>query len=165
MDKRELLQAMREGHQRVAVAIKNVPDRRLVEPGPDGWSGKDLLTHIAWWHDHSARVTDALRAGRQPYDRDDAANSTDAINERILRDHREDPPQVARREFDESFARLMAALEPLDDDELFASDRWPWLDGEALVEMVLWDSSRHYDAHREQLERAAERTSPPRAEA
>ena len=27
------------------------------------------------------------------------------------------------------------------------SDRWPWLDGEALVEMVLWDTSRHYEAH------------------
>jgi len=24
---------------------------------------------------------------------------------------------------------------------------------EALVETILWDSSRHYDAHREQLER------------
>jgi len=39
------------------------------------------------------------------------------------------------------------------DEELFAADRWPWLGGEALVETILWDSSRHYDAHREHLER------------
>jgi hypothetical protein len=34
----------------------------------------------------------------------------------------------------------------------FAEDRWPWLDGEALAEMILWDSSRHYDEHRSHLE-------------
>jgi hypothetical protein len=49
--------------------------------------------------------------------------------------------------------RLLAALEPVTDEELFADDRWPWLGGEALVETILWDSSRHYDAHREHLER------------
>jgi hypothetical protein len=49
--------------------------------------------------------------------------------------------------------RLLAALEPVTDEELFAADRWPWRGGEALVETVLWDSLRHYDAHREHLER------------
>ena len=50
-------------------------------------------------------------------------------------------------------AALLAALEPVTDEELFAADRWPELGGEALVETILWDSSRHYDAHREYLER------------
>jgi len=53
----------------------------------------------------------------------------------------------------ESFGRLLAALEPVADEELIAVDRWQWLSGEALVETILWDSSRHYDAHREHLER------------
>jgi hypothetical protein len=39
------------------------------------------------------------------------------------------------------------------DAERFADDRWPWLGGEALVETILWDSSRNYEAHREHLER------------
>jgi hypothetical protein len=34
----------------------------------------------------------------------------------------------------------------------FAEDRWPWLGGEALAEMILWDSSRHSDEHRKHLE-------------
>ena len=144
---------MREAHQRVASAIEHVPDERLLEPVMDGWTGKDLLAHMAWWHDHSALVIEGLRAGRQPYDGTDPATSTDAVNERTLREHLDDPPELTRRAFNESFTRLLAALEPVTDEELFTDDRWPWLDGEALVEMILWDSSRHYDAHREQLER------------
>lgn len=144
---------MQEAHQRLADAIEHLPDERLLEPAMDSWSGKDLIAHMAWWHDHSVLVIEALRAGRQPYDGTDPENTTDAINERTRRDHSDDPPELTRRVFSESFTRLLAALEPVTAEELFAADRWPWLDGEALVETILWDSSRHYDAHREHLER------------
>jgi hypothetical protein len=97
-------------------------------------------------------VIEGLRAGRQPYDGTDPANTTDAFNQRTLREHLDDPPELTRRAFNESFTRLLAALEPVTDEELFADDRWPWLGGEALVETILWDTSRHYDAHREYLE-------------
>ncbi|HEY3194505.1 MAG TPA: ClbS/DfsB family four-helix bundle protein [Candidatus Dormibacteraeota bacterium] len=153
MDKPELIRAMRNSHQSVADAIEHLPDERLLAPAMDNWTGKDLLAHMASWHDHSVLVIEGLRAGRQPYDGSDPANTTDAINERTRRDHLDDPPELTRRAFNESFTRLLAALEPVTDEELFAAARWPWLGGEALVETILWDSSRHYDAHREHLER------------
>jgi hypothetical protein len=153
MDKSELISTMREAHQRMAEAIERLPDDRLLEQAMDSWTGKDLVAHMTWWHDHSARVIACLRAGGQPYDQSDPANSTDSLNERTLREHRADPPELARRMFNESFIRLLAALEPCTDEELFSVDRWPWLDGEALVENILWDTSRHYDEHREYMER------------
>jgi hypothetical protein len=153
LDKPELIRTMRDAHQGVADAIEHLPDERLLEPAMDDWTGKDLLAHMAWWHDHSVLVIEGLRTGRQPYDATDTENTTDAINERTRRDHLDDPPELTRRAFNESFTRLLAALEPVTDEELFADNRWPWLGGEALVEMILWDSSRHYDAHREHLER------------
>ncbi len=93
---------------------------------------------MGWWHDHSVLVIEGLRAGRQPYDVTDLANTTDAINERTRREHLDDLPELTRREFNESFTRLLAALGPVTDDELFAADRWSWLGGEALVETILW---------------------------
>jgi hypothetical protein len=153
MDKPDLIRTMRDAHERLAEAIEHIPDEGLLEPAMDDWTGKDLLAPMAWWHDHSMRVIEGLRAGRQPYDRTDPANTTDAINERSRREHLDDPPDLTRRAFNESFTRLLAALEPVTDEELFAADRWPWLGGEALVETILRDSSRHYDAHREHLER------------
>jgi hypothetical protein len=152
VDKPELIRTIQEAHHQVARAIEHIPDERLLEPVMDGWTGKDLLAHMAWWHDHSVLVIEGLRAGRQPYDRTDPANTTDALNERTHREHVADPPELARNAFNESFTRLLAALEPVTDEELFADDRWPWLGGEGLFETIRWDSSRHYDAHREHLE-------------
>lgn len=152
-DKSELIRDMTDAHQRVVVILDSIPDERLLDPATDEWTGKDLLAHMAWWHDHSARVIASLHAGREPYDRNDPANTTDTINRRVHDEHLEDSPATARRTFDASFTRLLRALEPLTEEELFADDRWPWLDGEPLVEMVLWDSSRHYDAHHEHLDR------------
>jgi hypothetical protein len=152
VDKPELIRTIREAHKRVAGAIEQIPDERLLEPVMDDWTGKDLLAHMASWHHHSVLVIEGLRAGRQPYDGTDPANTTDAINERTHREHLDDPPEITRQAFNESFTRLLAALEPVTDEELFANDRWPWLGGEALVETILWDSSRHYDDHREHLD-------------
>jgi hypothetical protein len=152
VDKTELIRTIREAHQRMAGVIEHIPDGRLLEPVMDDWTGKDLLAHLAWWHDHSVLVIEGLRAGRQAYDGTDPANITDAVNDRAHREHLDDAPELTRRAFNESLTRLLAA-EPVTDEELFADDRWPSLDGEALVETILWDSSRHYDAHREHLER------------
>ena len=68
-------------------------------------------------------------------------------------EHLPDERLLERAMDNESFGRRLAALEPVADEELFAVDRWQWLSGEALVETILWDSLRHYDAHREHLER------------
>ena len=152
MDKTELIHAIHEAHGRLARAIDRIQDERLIQPAMGDWTGKDLVAHIAWWHDHSARVIESLRAGGQPYDTDDPANATDALNERTYREHLNDPPELVRRAFNESFDRLMTALQPVTEEELFGADRWPWLRGEALVETILWDTSRHYDAHWEQLQ-------------
>ena len=62
---------------------------------------------------------------------------------------------MTRVAFNQSFERLLAGIKPLTDDDLFGAGRWPWLGEEALVEMVLWDTSRHYKAHLEHLEHLA----------
>jgi len=63
-----------------------------------------------------------------------------------------DKPELMRTMRD-AYQRLADVIEPVADEDLIAVDRWQWLSGEALVETILWDSSRHYDAHREHLER------------
>jgi hypothetical protein len=160
-DKTALIRAIQGAHERMARLIEHLSDEQLVEPAMGDWTGKDLLAHMTWWHDHSARVIQTLRAGREPYEANDPANATDAVNSRIHREHLRDPPELARRAFTESFHRLLAALEPLTDDDLFADDRWAWLGGEALAETVLWDSSRHYEAHQEHLEGLRKDASNP----
>src|SRR5713101_8812078 len=109
------MRTMRDAYQRLADVIEHLPDERLLEPAMDNWTGKDLLAHMAWWHDHSVLVIESLRAGRQPYDGTDPANTTDAFNERTHREDLDDPQELTRRAFNESLTRLLAALEPVTD--------------------------------------------------
>src|SRR5713101_5078675 len=127
------MRTMRDAYQRLADVIEHLPDERLLEPAMDNWTGKDLLAHLAWWHDHSVLVIEGLRAGRQPYDGTDPANTTDGFNERVHREHLDDRPDVTRVAFNQSFERLLAAIKHVTDDDLFGAGRWPWLGEEALV--------------------------------
>jgi len=151
MDREELLRTMTTAHRELAQLVERISDDRLRDPAMGDWKGKDVLAHMAWWHDHSVLVIEGLRAGREPYDGTDPANSTDAFNERVHREHLDDRPDVTRVAFNQSFERLLAAIKPLTNDDLFRADRWPWLGEEALVETLLWDTSRHYEAHHEHL--------------
>ncbi len=155
MDKNELIDGMREAHEEMAGTIARIGDDRLIEPAMGDWTAKDLVAHMAWWHHHSAMVVERLRMGQTPYERDDPAFALDARNERTHREHLNDPPGQVRRDFEESFGRLLAALQPVSEEELFAADRFSWLGDEALVETILWDTSRHYDEHRKVLEQMA----------
>jgi hypothetical protein len=151
---------MTTAHKELAQLAERISDDQLSHPAMGDWKGKDVLAHLAWWHDHSRLVIESLRAGRQPYDETDPANTTDAVNERVHREHLDDRPDVTRVAFDQSFERLLAAIEPLTDNDLFGADRWPWLGEEALMEMLLWDTSRHYAAHLEHLAALATSEDP-----
>jgi hypothetical protein len=152
VDKRDLIDAVIDAHRQLTGAIDALSDEQLLQSVMDDWTGKDLLAHIAWWHDHSALVIETLREGRQPYDTADPVNATDAVNERTRQAHLNEPPALSRTALIDSFNRLCAALDRATDDELFREDRWPWLSGEALVETILWDTTRHYEAHRKHVE-------------
>jgi hypothetical protein len=158
VDRDELLRTITTAHMELAVLVDRISDDRLRERAMDNWRGKDVLAHLAWWQDHSAQVTEALRAGRLPDDDDNPSSTTDDINERVYREHLDDPANVTRVAFTQSFERLLAAITPLNEDELFSTDRWPWLEGDALAEMLLWDTSRHYEAHIEFLTPLAQNT-------
>jgi len=124
----------------------------------DDWTGKDVLAHLAWWQDHPARLLEDLTANRQPEDDTHPGSTTDEINEYVFREHNEDSPEVVRHAFTQTFQRLLTAIEPLTDDDLFRPGRCSWLDEGALSEMLFWDTSRHYQdhfAHLEPLSRSA----------
>jgi hypothetical protein len=153
MDKRSLLARIHETHAVLDAAVRSLDDTALETPasGMEGWSRKDVVAHVAWWSDHSAQVIEALRAGREPYPRDEQPG-IDELNARILDDHRDDTPDAVRRSEADAFSRLVAAVEAASDEDLFTVARFAWIGrDEPLAEMVEWDSTRHYPDHLAQL--------------
>ena len=90
MDREELLRTITTAQRELAQLAERISDDRLRDPAMGDWKGKDVLAHLAWWHDHSVLVIEGLRAGRQPYDETDLANTTDGFNERAYREHLDD---------------------------------------------------------------------------
>src|SRR5215468_10078873 len=127
IDKATLLRRMRATHADLEAAVGSLDDDALGAPAPgmDGWTRKDVVAHVAWWSDHSARVITALRAGREPYPRDD--RGIDDLNARILDEHRDEAPDEVRRSEREAFERVVAAVEASSDEDLFTVGRFPWL--------------------------------------
>lgn len=152
MDKDELLRTITIAHEELSELVERISDERLLEPAMGAWTGKDVLAHVAWWQDHSAQLTEDAHANRVPDDETHPGSTTDEINEYVFRAHVDDTPGEVRAAFTQSFERLLAAIEPLTDADLFGSDRCPWLDGGALSEMIIGDTSRHYWQHVANLE-------------
>jgi hypothetical protein len=152
VDKVELLRIITTAHDELAELVDRIGNDRLLEPAMDDWTGKDVLAHLAWWQEHSAQLTEDVHAGREPNHETHPGNTTDEINDYVFREHAEDSTEMTRVAFRQTFQRLLAAIEPLTDDDLFGLDRCPWLEGGALSEMILWDTSRHYEQHFGNLE-------------
>jgi hypothetical protein len=159
VDKGEFVRTITSAQSDIAHIIEGVSDDRLLEVVVDEWTAKDVLAHLAWWQEHSARLTEDFSAMREPDEMTHPGTTTDEINDYVYRQHLSDTSEVTRLAFTQSFQRLLAALEPLSDDDLFGRDRCPWLNGGALSEMILGDSSLHYRQHMANLEPLSERGS------
>ncbi len=148
MNKQDLLAEIRATHEPIAAAIAGLTDDEWAEQlrDMDGWTRKDVVAHVGWWSDHSARVITALTNGRVPYERDPSIE-IDAQN-RSIRDEFRDRDAGEVRAFEaQSFERLVAAVQGASDEDLFTADRFPWLGEDTLAAAVAWDSTKHYPEH------------------
>ena len=69
VNKADLMRSIGEAHDQMAHSLDRLSDEQLLQSAMDDWTGKDVVAHMAWWHDNSAPVVEALRAGREPYDK------------------------------------------------------------------------------------------------
>src|SRR3954452_3686509 len=148
MDKDGVLAEIRATHDPLAAAAGEVPDAawHAAVADMDGWTRKDVLAHVGWWSDHSARVIAALTAGEVPYDRDEAID-INAQNASIREQFLDRDPVEVRAFESAAFERLVAAVEGTSEEDLFAVGRYPWLEEQTLAAAVEWDSTKHFPEH------------------
>jgi hypothetical protein len=121
--------------------LESLPaDRRETPELDDGWSGKDVLWHVAyWWGDLAERIASG------DYEEDD---ETDAINARELERSRAMTWRDVHAGLNERRQRMLAAwiaeAEP-------AGDPQEWFESETI---------EHYDEHSPQLRALV--TDPPK---
>lgn len=108
---------------------------------PAGWTYKQMLAHIAAWHEVTARRMVRFRdtGAQQP-----PVGDVNAFNAEVAGEARGAAVDEVLRRLDGSHAALADALAPLDDAALQAFDGW-------AVAVVAGNSFGHYTEHIEEL--------------
>ncbi len=149
MDKSELLRAIRDAHEPIQAAVATLTDEALhaEAPGMPGWTRKDVLAHIEYWHRNSIGVLAGVRSGVDPHPDIPETFDIDALNARVLDENRDRPGADVREGEEASFRQLVAAVEAATERELFEPGVVPWLGDQTGSDVVAGDTYTHYPDH------------------
>jgi len=109
-----LLAALAAGRDLEAPLVAACDDSRAA--GPDAWTARDHLSHIAHYREHAASVLDAVRTGIAAPD--DAEVDLDARNARVFEENRDRPAAEVTARAGTSHERLVQAVERCSDGDL-----------------------------------------------
>jgi hypothetical protein len=142
LTKGDVLAAIERERQAWEALLAEVGEARMLEPGPMGdWTFKDLVAHLTGWRARSLRRLEAAANGQpEPAPAWPAHLTTDDEDDAWVDDvnawiHDVNDDRLLGEvigESRESYARLAEIVQMLPDDALNDSDRFPWLEGQAL---------------------------------
>jgi uncharacterized protein (TIGR03083 family) len=151
--KAELIERVRSARAALDRTVERLSEAQMTAPGPDGWSIKDILAHIAAWE----QILLVFHIGGKPFQEaarlaavDYQTDSIDSINEAL---HRRDKARSLPETLDasrSSYGQVLAALEGMSEADLFK----PYTpagresaDGGLLINWIAGDTYEHYSEH------------------
>jgi hypothetical protein len=144
-----VLRRMDEAWERFRSLAAAYPPERMDERIGKEWTRKQMLAHVAGWHESAAdRLSAFAASGERQWLTEDA----DVINRRIARAAAGRTAGEVLHAVETSFRRLRRQAEMLSDEQLAAHDGWP----AALLGGTTWE---HYDEHAPDLEAPADLSS------
>jgi uncharacterized protein (TIGR03083 family) len=155
--KRDLLDRMASDRRVLDGLIAGVPRDRFAESTRWGsWTLKDLVAHIAAYERWTAEQLERPNPSEAEIERttEQASEGTDALNEMIYRQHKDDPLDAVLAESRAAHEALRAAIESLTDEQL-AGSAW-WTEGHSLLSAIPSESNAHYYDHVGTLQEAVD---------
>lgn len=125
---------------------------------PNGWSIRDLTAHLMAWQQISVARLEAARLGREPALPDwlagldpDAETKLNQINARIYAIYREQPWSTIHEGWAGGFSHFLELAAELPEDDLQDAEKYPWLRGYALADVLKGSYEHHHVDHLESL--------------
>jgi hypothetical protein len=134
---RELFARVDEGWRQFRAAAGAFPSERMDERLHDGWTRKQMLAHIAAWHDLTHDRLGKLITTGKPVD---LTENTDAINARVARQAIGRTAGEVVKEMEMTFNRLRRQLGRLTDEQLAEEDSW-------AAHIIAANTYGHYEEH------------------
>jgi hypothetical protein len=154
--KAELLERTRQEYDKIEQALAGLSEAQISAAPEGDWSIKDLLAHLAAWQQILLR----FHVGKQPFaeavpgiDVDYVTSDINTINDALYRRDRDRVLSDVLDTFRRSHQQMIATIEGMSDDELFAEYTPPGRDqGGQLIDWIVGDAYEHYMEHRETIE-------------
>ena len=144
----ELLERINRDRAPLEQAVANMSGDDLLAMAGD-WSVKDHLAHVAAWERRLlAEMRGDHAAERFGLDEVTSASAeTDDLNALLLARHQDDSPTTVRAEFRAAGEAVRAAFAQLTDANLTRPVRPDDPAVDTLVDLISWDTYRHYPEH------------------
>ena len=144
MNKSELLERVREAHEKLAKALEGLTEEEATRTGltPE-WSVRDALAHITAWEIEGVRAISEIQDGTWKPQRLDK-EAIDQFNAHAVESRRENSMSEVRLEFDEAHREMEHTIVNLLADEVEESS--------PAYKFVEGTTFRHHTHHAEQIE-------------
>ena len=145
MNKAELLANIRSGRARFESVLAPFSDEQLLAPNlHGGWSIKDLIAHIGFWEQHTAKRFSALLRGVDP---PAESLALDELNAQVYAQNQHKPLAEVRLAEQAAYEQLLLLVENAPDDDLFDPQRFAWTEGKPFAEWIENNTYGHYAEH------------------
>jgi hypothetical protein len=148
---RELLARVDDAWRPFREAVRGIGRARMIEPTGAGWTYRDLLAHVAAWHDLTTRRLRKFReTGTFPGPGDEASlglpefRDADDFNARVVTSHRLVGAEALVDELDTAFRSLRSELAKLSDEQIHANRDW-------VIAIVSGNTFGHYAEHAKEV--------------
>ena len=135
---REVLERLDGGWAAFSQAFRRLPAERLeARLGENEWTRKQMLAHIAVWHDLTIdRLAEQSQTGKPV----EAEEDEEGVNARAARNAVGRTTGEVILALDESFRRLRREIARLTNEQLAANDSW-------AASVIASNTWRHYGEH------------------
>lgn len=157
-DKQQILALLREELNRWEDVLAGLSNTQISTPHSQSiMSTKDVVGHLRAWQQVSNARLEAALDNSQPVYPDwlqgadpDSDEELDSFNARIYQTYHEQPWSSVYQVWHAGFQRLLELAEATPEQSLFDTEKYPWLNGYALVD-VLQGTYEHHQEHRDAL--------------
>jgi hypothetical protein len=141
---KEVLSRMDDGWTTFVQAVRAMPAERLEQRlGEGGWTRKQMLAHIAIWHDLTIdRLAEQAETGKPV----EVEEDEDGVNARAARGAVGRTTGEVILGMEESFRRLRREVARMTNEQVAANDAW-------AAAVIAANTYRHYGEHLPDLDR------------
>jgi uncharacterized protein (TIGR03083 family) len=145
-DKQGVIADYRAAYSEFRTAVEGLSEEQMTRPFMDGWGVREVVAHIAGWHEQMATGLERIAQGQRPTPEGVDWNDIQAWNDRFAQGAASSAAVGLIQQLDGDVQRLIAALEALPDDRFG--------EGKTAVRMAGAAGFEHFREHAAELNEA-----------